>query len=125
MGNVSKLPVNGFKWKKNISKFDEDFIKNIMWIIIKAILELDVKYPKNFLNLQGDLPFLAERNKIKKCKKLVCNDCMFLSCHVRLLSCHSMLSLVCNINDKENFLVYITALKQALNHGLILKRYIE
>ena len=23
-----KLPVNGFKWKKNISKFDEDFIIN-------------------------------------------------------------------------------------------------
>ena len=46
---------------------------------------------------------------------------MFLSCHVRLLSCHSMLSLVCNIHDKENYLVYITALKQALNHGLILR----
>ena len=23
-----KLPVNGFKWKKNVSKFDEEFIKN-------------------------------------------------------------------------------------------------
>ena len=23
-----KLPVDGFKWKKNIHKFDEDFIKN-------------------------------------------------------------------------------------------------
>ena len=23
-----KLPVNGFKWKKYVSKFDEDFIKN-------------------------------------------------------------------------------------------------
>ena len=23
-----KLLVNGFKWKKNVSKFDEDFIKN-------------------------------------------------------------------------------------------------
>ena len=23
-----KLPVNDFKWKKNVSKFDEDFIKN-------------------------------------------------------------------------------------------------
>ena len=23
-----KLPVNGFKWKKNVSKFDKDFIKN-------------------------------------------------------------------------------------------------
>ena len=23
-----KLPVNGFKWKKNVAKFDENFIKN-------------------------------------------------------------------------------------------------
>ena len=23
-----KLPVNGFKWIKKLSKFDEDFIKN-------------------------------------------------------------------------------------------------
>ena len=23
-----KLPINGFKWIKNVSKFDEDFIKN-------------------------------------------------------------------------------------------------
>ena len=24
-----KLPVNGFKWVKNLSRFDEDFIKRI------------------------------------------------------------------------------------------------
>ena len=23
-----KLPVDGFKWKENVSKFNEDFIKN-------------------------------------------------------------------------------------------------
>ena len=23
-----KLPLTGFKWKKNVSKFDEDFIKS-------------------------------------------------------------------------------------------------
>ena len=45
-----KLPVNGFKWKKDLSKFNEEFIKNY-----------------------EDLPFLPERMKIGKCKKLVCN----------------------------------------------------
>ena len=33
--------------------------------------------------------------------------------------------LVCNIYDKENYAVHIKALKQALNHGLIFKKYIE
>ena len=95
-----KLPVNGFKWKKKIHKFDEDFIKNCDKDSDKRyILEVDVEYPKSPLNLHGDLPFLAERKKIKKCNKFVCD-----------------------INDKENYVVHITAPNQALNHGLILKK---
>ena len=32
-----KLPVNGFKWTQNISKFDEDLKKMMMEIAIKDI----------------------------------------------------------------------------------------
>ena len=56
---------------------------------------------KNFRK-HGDLSFLAERKKIKKCNELVCN-----------------------IHNKENYVIHIRALKQVLNHGLIPKRYIE
>ena len=97
------LPVNGFEWKKNIFKFDEDCIKNYDEDSIKGyILEVDVEYLKRLLNLRSDLPFLSERMKIKKCNKLVCN-----------------------INGKENYVVHIRASKQALNHGSILKKNIE
>ena len=69
-----KLPVSGFKWKKNILKFNEEFIKNYDEDSDKGyILEVDVKYPKNLHGLREDLPFLPERMKIGKCKKLVCN----------------------------------------------------
>ena len=47
----------------------------------------------------SDSPFLAERKKIEKCNKLVYN-----------------------IYDKNNYVVQIRALKEALNHGLILKK---
>ena len=98
-----KLPVEGFKWIKKLSKFNEDFIKNYDENSDKGyFLEVDVEYPKNLFNLHCDLPFLPERKKIKKCKKLVCN-----------------------IHNKENYVVHIRALKQALNHGLILKKYTE
>ena len=30
--------------------------------------------------------------------------------------------LLCSVQDKENYVVHIRALKQALNHGLILKK---
>ena len=86
--------------KISISKFDEDFMKNYDENSNKGyILEVDVQYLKNLLNLHSDLPFLSERIKNKKCNKLVCN-----------------------INNKENYVIRTRALKQALNHGLILKK---
>ena len=50
-----------FKWKENIHKFDEDFIKNYDEDSDKEyILEEDVEYPKSLPNIHGHFPFLAE-----------------------------------------------------------------
>ena len=95
-----RLSVNCFEWVEQLSEFDERFIKNDGENNDKGcILEVDIQYPKNLFNLNCDLPFLPERKKSKKCKKLVCN-----------------------IHNKENYVVHIRVLKRALNHGLILKR---
>ena len=60
-----KLPVNGFKWIKKLSKFNKDFIKNYDENSNKGyIFEVDAEYPKNLFNLRSDLPFLVERKKI-------------------------------------------------------------
>ena len=62
--------------EKNVSNFDEDFIKNYDEDCNKGyILEVDIEYPKDLHNLHTDLLFLSERMKIKKCNKLVCNLC--------------------------------------------------
>ena len=69
-----KLPVNDFKWIKNKSEINEKFIKNYYEDNDKEyIFELNVNYPKRLHDLHSDLPFLPERMKIDKCKKLVCN----------------------------------------------------
>ena len=95
-----KLPVNVFEWVEELSQFNEDFIKNYDEDSNKEyFLEVDVEYPKKMFNLHSDLPFIPERKKIEKCNKLVCN-----------------------IHDKENYVVHIRALKQTLNHGLIPKK---
>ena len=68
------LPVNGVDWIEDLSKIDEDFIKNYDKDSDKGyIVEVDVKYPKNLYDLHSDLPFLPERMKIDKCNKLLCN----------------------------------------------------
>ena len=92
-----KLPVEDFKWikKDDLSKFDENFIKNYDEDSDKRyILEIDVEYPKNLYKLHSDLPFLPERMKINKCSKLACT-----------------------VLNKENHVIHIRALKQALNHA--------
>ena len=95
-----KLPVNNFMWIKDTSKINEDFIKKYYENSKKGyILEVDVKYPKKLHDLNSDLPFLPRRIKINKCKKLVCD-----------------------LHNKKKYVVYIKSLKQALNHGLKLKK---
>ena len=68
------LPVDDFKWIKDLFKIDRGFTKNSDKDSDKGyIFEVDVKYPKNLHDLHSDLSFLPERIKIDKCNKLVCN----------------------------------------------------
>ena len=62
-------------------------------------MEVDVKFPKRLHQLHSDLPFLSERMEMNKCKKLVSN-----------------------LSNKKKYVTHINSLKQALNHGLKLKK---
>ena len=87
------------------SKINEEFIKNYDENNDKGyILDVDVKYPKTLQDLHSDLPFLPKRMKIDKCKKLVCKE------------------LVSNLRNKKKYILHIKSLKQALSHGLKLKK---
>ena len=68
-----KLPVNGFKWVNDLSRFNEDVMKNYNENSnIGYFLEVDVEYPKKSFGSHKDLPFLPERRKLEKVEKLVC-----------------------------------------------------
>ena len=73
-----------------------------MWDILLSdvgyIIKADIEYPKDLQSLHSDLPFLPERMNVNRCKKLVCN-----------------------LYDKKNYVGHVRSLKQALNHGLVLK----
>ena len=94
-----KLPVDGFKWLDDLSVFTENVIKNYNENSdYGSILEVDTEYPKTLWGLHKELPFLAEK-KIGNVEKLVTS-----------------------IEDKENYVIHISALKQAIDHELILKK---
>ena len=70
---IEKLPASGFKWIKNISKMDEEFIKNYdKNSDIGYFLEVDLEYPRELHDLYSDLPFLPEKMEINGHNKLVC-----------------------------------------------------
>ena len=94
MGNVSKLPVNGFmQCNDHLSDFNEEFIKNYNEDSDEGhFLEIDIEYPKQLWSSHKELPFLPERKKLEKVEKLVCS-----------------------IEDKEKYVIHIRALKTSIN----------
>ena len=69
-----KLRLNGFKWVNDLSRFNEDFIKNYNENSdVGYFLEVDVEYPKKLFSSHKDLAFLSERKKIEKVEKPVCS----------------------------------------------------
>ena len=75
------------------------FKKNDEDVDAGYFIKANIEYPKEFHNKHSDLPFLPERMKVNKCKKLVCN-----------------------LYDKKDYVDHKRLLKQALNHGLKIKK---
>ena len=101
-GMSQKLPVNDFESikKEELSNYPEGFIKNYDENgNIVYFPELDIDYPKELFNLHKDLPFLSESKKVNKVEKLICS-----------------------MKNKEKYRIHVRSLKQALNHGLKLKK---
>ena len=81
---------------------NEDFIKNYNEESNEGyFIEADLQYHEKSYELHNDLPFLPERMKVEKVKKLVTN-----------------------LNDKNEFVIHIRNSKQPLSQRLILKKKI-
>ena len=66
-----KLPVNNFEWIKDTSQFSENFITNYNDESDKRyFFEDDVQYFEKLREFHNDLPFLLERIRIEKVKKV-------------------------------------------------------
>ena len=66
---------------------------------MKDIFSVDVQYPEKIHELHNDLLFLPKRMKLEKFEKLFTN-----------------------FYYKTEYVIHIKNLKQALNHGLVLKK---
>ena len=124
---AKKLPLNGYKWT-NVEEFDSDFIKNYDDNSDKGYLvEVDVEYPKELCSSHRDLPFLCEkRRKLhKEFEYKVSKEVK--KTHKKVYKTFNITQepenkLIATIQDKNKYVVCISTLKQALNHGLKLEK---
>ena len=97
---IALAQVKAGKWLDDIESIDEEFIKEYNEISDKGyVIEAYVDYPHELHDLHSDMPFLPERMVINKTKKLVCN-----------------------LHNEKNYVAHINVLKQALDHGLKLRK---
>ena len=97
---IALAQVKAGKWLDDIERIDEEFIKEYNEISDKGyVIEAYVDYPHELHDLHSDMPFFLERMVINKTKKLVCN-----------------------LHNEKNYVAHINVLKQALDHGLKLRK---
>ena len=101
---AQKLPVDGFEWDKNNSKFNKNFIKKYDKDSKNGyILEVDVEYPKGFHSLQSNF----------------CQKKWEVTNAINLYAIYMIKKLI------HRNLIHIRALQYTVNHGLVFKQYKE
>ena len=101
MDNVSEVTLRGcFKWVEETFQFSKDFIENNNEISDEwFFLEVDVQYFEKLHDLHNYWLFLPKRITIEIVQNVVAN-----------------------LRDKNEYVFQPKNLKQALNHGLVLKK---
>ena len=69
------------------------------WAMSQKLTVTGFKWVDKLFDFYKDLPFSPERKKVNKIDKLICS-----------------------IEEKEKYVMHIRVLKQALNHGLVLRK---
>ncbi|XP_057302775.1 uncharacterized protein LOC130636942 [Hydractinia symbiolongicarpus] len=97
---MEKLPAHGFKWISNVEIINEKKIEKLVSDNKHGyLLEVDIDYPKELHDKHNELPFLPKRKMIHRVEKLIPN-----------------------LEHKRKYVVHISALHQAIKHGLVLKK---
>ena len=101
------LPTGEFKWVdiENLKGGARELKRTTDMMVRNSnhcygyVLEVDVKYPKELHDHHNDLPFMCEKIRVSGVEKLVPN-----------------------LHDKKKYVIHVKALKQALDHGLVLEK---
>ena len=120
-----KLPLNNFEWIDNPNEIFTT--KTILDYDEKTndkgyLLEVDIEYPKHLHNDHRDLPFCPFKNKKFTNNRKYSEAIQIVRKNNSEFLPKQNEKLLTTLEDKEKHVLQITSLKQALEHGLILKK---
>jgi hypothetical protein len=119
------LPTGGFEWiePSEFGKSEEEQTKAILNLKDDSkkgfIFMVDVEYPQELHDLHNDYPLLPEKMMITKKMASPYNQELSQATDHPLTDC---VKLVPNLQDKENYVVHYTLLRQAIELGMRVKK---
>ena len=117
------LPINYFKWVKDIDKIKKKLMKIKSNSSIGYILEVDLEYLKELHDIHNDYQLAPEKINIQK--EFLSNYCLNIA-NEHNITIGSVKKLVPNLKDKNNYVICYRNLQQCLALGIRLKNiYIE
>ena len=112
------LPTGEFKWvdieklkqeARELKRTIDMMVRNSNNRGVGYVLEVDVKYPRELHDHHNDLPFMCEKIRVKGPAGAGAAP-------------HGVEELVPILHDRKKYVIHVKALKQALDHGLVLER---
>ena len=112
------LPINNFKWVKNINKIEERLMSIKKNSSTGYILELDLEYLKELYDIHNDYPLAQEKINIQK---EWLSNCLKIANELNI-TIGSVKKLVPNLMNKNNYMIHYRNVQQCLKVGLKFKK---
>ena len=96
------LPINNFKWVKNINKIEEWLMSIKKNSSTRYILELDLEYLKELYDIHNDYPLAQEKINIQK---EWLSNCLKIANELNI-TIGSVKKLVPNLMNKNNYVIH-------------------
>ena len=120
--NCQYLPIDNFKWVKDINKIKEKLMSIKKNSSTGYVLEVDLEYSKELHDIHNDYPLAPGKINIKK--EWFSDYCLKIA-HEHNITIGSVKKLVSNLMNKNNYVIHYRNLQQCLALGMRLKKYIE
>ena len=113
------MPINTFKWVKDINKIEQKLIRIKNNSSTGYVLEVDSEYLQELHDIHNDYPLAPEKIKIPK--EWLSDYCLEIA-NAHNITTGTVKKLVPNLMNKNNYVIHYRNLQQCLELGMKFKK---